>query len=81
MKTLFKKYKHLISLLAVIVMAFCLVMLGAPVASGIAIVCLWQLSQFAMRQVSVTLLVLRCLATLRREPKLEGEFVELLRRH
>ena len=47
MKKFLKKYKHTISLLAVVAIAFCFVMLGAPIAAGIAIVALWQLSQFA----------------------------------
>ena len=47
MKKFLKRYKHTISLLAVVAIAFCFVMLGAPVAVGIGIVGLWQLSQFA----------------------------------
>src|SRR3990167_9471137 len=48
MKKFLKPYRHLAALFAVIVMAFAIVQLGAPVASGVAIVALWQLSQFAL---------------------------------
>jgi HK97 family phage major capsid protein len=48
MKSFFKKFRHLTALLAVCVLAFALVMLGAPMAVGIFIIGLWQLSQIAM---------------------------------
>jgi HK97 family phage major capsid protein len=52
----FKKYRHLTALFAVLVMAFAIAMLGLSlgvplkncVATGVTIVALWQLSQFAM---------------------------------
>jgi len=47
---IFRKYKHLAALLVVLTMAACLVLAGAPLTLGIAIVGLWQLSQFAMSQ-------------------------------
>ncbi len=48
MKSFLRKYRHLTSLVAVIMAAFALVMLGAPLALGVFIVGLYQLSQFAM---------------------------------
>jgi hypothetical protein len=48
MKHFFKKFRHTIGLLAVCLLVFALVMLGAPVAVGIFIIGLWQLSQIAM---------------------------------
>jgi HK97 family phage major capsid protein len=48
MKKFFKPYKHLTSLALVGLFAFALIMLGAPVVIGFAVVALWQLSQFAM---------------------------------
>src|SRR5882672_4805800 len=43
-----KRFRHLISLGIVMLMAFSLVMLGMPVITGVAIVALFQLSQFAL---------------------------------
>lgn len=48
MKKFLKRYRHLTALLAVLVMAFALFQLGAPLGVCVAIVGLWQLSQFAM---------------------------------
>jgi len=48
MKQTFRKYKNLISLTAVGLLAVALTVLTGNVASGIAIIGLWQLSQFAM---------------------------------
>ena len=48
MKKYLKRYRHLTSLLAVILLAIATVHLGAPLGVGIATVGLWQLSQFAM---------------------------------
>lgn len=48
MHLLFKKFRHTIGLLAVCLLASALVMLGAPVAAGIFIIGLWQLSQIAI---------------------------------
>lgn len=48
MKKFLKKYRHLTALLAVIVLAVAIVGLGAPCATGLLIVALYQLSQFAM---------------------------------
>jgi len=48
MKKFIKKYRHLTALFAVVMLAIALVYLGAPVASAILILGLWQLSQFAM---------------------------------
>jgi len=47
MKT-FRKYKHLIALAAVCGLAVCVIALGAPVALGLLILGLWQISQIAM---------------------------------
>lgn len=43
-----KRYKNLIALLTIVCFAIFMVCMGAPVASAIAVVGLWQLSQFAM---------------------------------
>lgn len=43
-----KKFQHTTALLAVCLLAFALVMLGAPVVVGIVVIGLWQLSQIAM---------------------------------
>lgn len=48
MKRILKSYRHLIALLAVIVMAAALVGLGLPAVCGLALVGCWQLSQLAM---------------------------------
>jgi Phage capsid family len=48
MKKFLKKYRHLTALLAIVMLAFAVVGLGAPCAAGLFIVGLWQLSQFAM---------------------------------
>jgi HK97 family phage major capsid protein len=48
MKKILKPYRHLLVLFAVIVLAFALCQLGAPLGVGVAIIGLWQLSQFAM---------------------------------
>lgn len=48
MNRFLKRYRHLTALLAIVICAVALIALGAPVASGVAIVALWQLSQFAM---------------------------------
>ena len=43
-----KQYRHLIALFCVVALAVGVVNLGAPLATGILIVGLWQISQFAM---------------------------------
>lgn len=48
MKTFFSKYKHLTSLLAVVVLAIAATALGFPPAAAFVLVCLYQLSQLAM---------------------------------
>jgi HK97 family phage major capsid protein len=48
MKKFLKKYRHAISLLAVILLAVAVIGLGAPVATGLLIIGLWQLLQFAV---------------------------------
>lgn len=48
MKSFGKRYRHLIALFCVIGLAVGLIGLGAPVAAGLLIVGLFQLSQFAM---------------------------------
>jgi len=48
MKKFLKNYRHTLGLFAVCLMAFALVMLGAPLSNGILIVGLYQLSQFAL---------------------------------
>jgi HK97 family phage major capsid protein len=48
MKPFLKKYRHTISLLAICLLALAIILLGAPVASALLVVGLWQLSQFAV---------------------------------
>lgn len=48
MKPFHKRFKHLISLALICVLAVALIALGAPVITGVATVALWQLSQFAL---------------------------------
>jgi len=48
MKTFLKQNRHLLSLAAIVLLACSLVALGAPLITGVVIVGLWQLSQFAM---------------------------------
>lgn len=48
MKKLLKPYRHLAALFAVCLLAVAVIMLGAPLITGVAIVACWQLSQFAM---------------------------------
>ena len=48
MKSLHKRYRHLIGLFCIIGIALGLFMLGLPAPAGFGLVALWQLSQFAM---------------------------------
>jgi HK97 family phage major capsid protein len=48
MKSFLKKFRHLIALSAVLLLAVSVVMLGAPVAVGIVIVALWQLAELTV---------------------------------
>lgn len=54
MKSFLKKFRHLIALAAVCLLAVLMVMLGAPVAGAIVFIALWQLSQLALSRPRIT---------------------------
>jgi HK97 family phage major capsid protein len=73
MKSFLEKFPHLIALTAVCLLALVMVMLGAPLAVGIVIVALWQLSQLAMAKRS------RCVYVSALTESQVREFEEILR--